>query len=468
LPLSSGFRGWKRKLFDGFSLNLNKRNSILLIILFTSVIVFDSTIVKFFTYSGIELPSSSNVAIFILLSTIYAVTGTVLLNSVRKNISKYFYKLPLNLKYFHMIILATQIAMVGIIVTIAFQIIISHRYSMYLLHGSTFLNHISALIFLILLVFIFASWLKAKRNYIIILYIASFALISANIFVSLLYVESYFSSTTLNYVRPHAIHFAFAKLIANQWTESLSSIFDILSLSSFLAIWLATITLLYQYRFKVGRVRYFILTTIPLVYYLVPFQNYFGNVFSSLILNDPITFGVIYVLIFSATKQIGALLFSLAFWTASSLVGNERVRNSLLTSAIGMVLLYGSIEIATLQYKIYPPYGLVTEAFMPLGAYLLFVGIFTSATNVARDAKLRKEFYKSAASQFNLLKTIGITQMEKELLKEYKPILARSNELEEPQYQPLEQSDVKEIIHDVLQELQSRESQVSKNGTKND
>ena len=122
------------------------------------------------------------------------------------------------------------------------------------------------------------------------------------------------------------------------------------------------------------------------------------------------------------------------------------------------------IEISTLQYRLYPPFGLVTEAFMPLGAYFLFIGIFTSATSVARDAKLRKEFYKSAMSQFNLLKTIGITQMEKELLKEYKPILARSNELEEPQYQPLEPSDVKEIIHEVLNELQSRENLFANKG----
>jgi hypothetical protein len=34
--------------------------------------------------------------------------------------------------------------------------------------------------------------------------------------------------------------------------------------------------------------------------------------------------------------------------------------------------------------------------------------------------------------------------------------------------QPLEQSDVKEIIRDVLQELQARESHVSKNGAKGD
>ena len=210
----------------------------------------------------------------------------------------------------------------------------------------------------------------------------------------------------------------------------------------------------------------FTLISIPLIYYLFTFEGYFGNIFSQLFLHNPVAFGVSYNLIFSATKQIGALLFSLAFWTASSLVTNEGVRKSSLIAAIGIAILFGSIEISTLQYRLYPPFGLVTEAFMPLGAYFLFIGIFTAATSVARDAKLRKEFYKSAMSQFNLLKTIGITQMEKELLKEYKPILARSNELEEPQYQPLEPSDVKEIIHDVLQELQSKQNHVAKNNTK--
>ena len=267
------------------------------------------------------------------------------------NISKILYRLPINLKYLHGTILAVQSAMIGIIVTIVSQIIISHRYSMYLLHGSTFLTHISALLFLILLVIIFGSWLKSRRNYVTILYMASFILISATIMVSLIYLESYFSSTVVDYVRPHAIHFAFAKLTSNEWTESLSSAFDILSLSSFLSVWLATIILLYQYRFKVGTIKFHILTAIPLIYYLVPLQDYFGNIFSPLILSEPIAFGVIYVLIFSATKQIGALLFSLAFWAASSLVTNERVRISLLTSAIGMALLFSSVEIATLRVQ---------------------------------------------------------------------------------------------------------------------
>ena len=130
-------------------------------------------------------------------------------------------------------------------------------------------------------------------------------------------------------------------------------------------------------------------------------------------------------------KQAAALLFSLAFWTASTLVAKDRVQKSLLISAIGTAIRFGSIDITVLQYRVYPPFGLVTQAFMPLGSYMLFIGIFTSATGVARDTQLRREFYKGAMSQFNLLKTIGITQMEKELLKEYKPILACSKELEE-------------------------------------
>ena len=39
--------------------------------------------------------------------------------------------------------------------------------------------------------------------------------------------------------------------------------------------------------------------------------------------------------------------------------------------------------------------GLVTEAFMPIGSYLLFIGIFTSATGVARDTNLRKELFRA-------------------------------------------------------------------------
>jgi len=430
-------------------------------LVFTVVAVIDLTAVNFFTYSGIELPTSVNVAMFVTFSAIFAISSNLLLNSVRRLISK-SNGLPSKLKYFQAFIFGIQILMVAITLVIILQMLILNKYSLVLLQGSTYLTHFSALLFLIYLVSIFVGWLKSRRNYIIVLYTISFSIISFNIFISMIYLEYQYTFTKSPLRKPYPITSYVIRQEITPWSESLATTFDISTLSSFFIIWIATVMLLSQYRYKLGRAKYFGLLFIPLIYYLFPFQGYFGNIFSSLAINSPVAFGIIYVLTFSATKQVGALLFSLAFWTASSLVAKDRVSKSLLISAIGMAILFGSIDIATLQYRLYPPYGLVTEAFMPIGSYLLFIGIFTSATGVARDTKLRKEFYKSAKSQLGLLKTIGITQMENELLKEYKPLLDRSKTMEKYEDQQPEQEEVKKIIHDVLIELQSRENQLSK------
>jgi hypothetical protein len=78
----------------------------------------------------------------------------------------------------------------------------------------------------------------------------------------------------------------------------------------------------------------------------------------------------------------------------------------LLISAIGMAILYGSIEIDTLLFATYPPFGVVTVSFMPMDSYLLFTGILLSARLVARDKELRMEFYNSAMSQIVFLKQL--------------------------------------------------------------
>jgi len=155
-------------------------------------------------------------------------------------------------------------------------------------------------------------------------------------------------------------------------------------------------------------------------------------------------------------SKAGALLFSLSFWTAAALVYDDRVRQSLLISSIGMAILFGSLEITPLEYRVFPPYGLITEAFIPLGSYLLFVGIFTSAKHISRDAELRKQFYKSAASQLTLLKTIGVSQMEKELEEETKLFEKRFRLSEREQdylHEHMEEENAKQILHDVLNEL---------------
>jgi hypothetical protein len=119
-----------------------------------------------------------------------------------------------------------------------------------------------------------------------------------------------------------------------------------------------------------------------------------------------------------------------------------------------MAILFGTFEISPLYYHVYPPYGVITQAFIPLWAYLLLVGVYTSAKVISIDAALRKEFYKSASSQLSLLKTIGVSQMEKEFEKQIKSVDEKVISSETADDIPqLEEKDVKEILHELLNEL---------------
>jgi hypothetical protein len=138
--------------------------------------------------------------------------------------------------------------------------------------------------------------------------------------------------------------------------------------------------------------------------------------------------------------------------TAATVVTKKEIQTSLLISAIGIALLYGSIEIATLQYRLYPPFGLVTQAIMPLGSYLILTGIFISSTNVAKDAELRGQISRSAKSQLNLLRTIGTSQMEKELVKKFRAAEKHTHEVEATE-QSFSEEDVKRMVREVLNEL---------------
>ena len=347
--------------------------------------------------------------------------------------------------------IAAQILTISLISLIILQILITNQYSITSLRVQTYISHISVAVILSFLVFMFGRWLASKRNYTVAIYTLSFLLVGINLIVSLIYLDAYFSVSPKPDVSSYPIVSYVTNLSPSITTELFSHLSDILSLTSFLFLWLATANLLKQYRHKLGRVRFLVLMGLPLIYYVYPFQSFFGDPLFPLLQSVPPSFSITYVLIFSATKQVGALLFSFAFLTAYSLINDEHVRKSLLMSAIGIAILVGSIEITPLQYHVYPPYGFITMAFLPLGTYLLFAGILVSAKNISRDAKLRRQFYKRAESQLNLLRAIGISEMEKEIMQ------VRSLEdnivVSAPEPETLSDEKVREIIHDVLSEL---------------
>ncbi|MDW0198850.1 MAG: hypothetical protein QOK54_10735 [Nitrososphaeraceae archaeon] len=242
-----------------------------------------------------------------------------------------------------------------------------------LLHIVTFISHVSALVFAIPLVFITAKWFKSRRNYIILLYIITFSLVSVNIVVSLTYYENILLRSYSIEIKSYRISTYVTGFYSKPADELLSSAYNVIFILSFLVIWVATMALLNQYKYRLGKIKYYALTMISLIYFIFPFHTYFANLLSPFVLNFPIAVSVIYTILFSASKQVGALLFSLSFLIASTVVPKDSIRKSLLISCIGMTILFSSVEITPLQYKVFPPYGVISESFIPLGrsCYLL-------------------------------------------------------------------------------------------------
>ena len=111
-----------------------------------------------------------------------------------------------------------------------------------------------------------------------------------------------------------------------------------------MSAWIATVALLRQYRYRIGKLKYWCLVVAPLVYFLFPFGSYFINLSDELMVNSPVLFSIIYVSTFSATKQVGGILFSMVFLTAAALVNRTELRRYLIISAIGISIIFGCIR----------------------------------------------------------------------------------------------------------------------------
>jgi hypothetical protein len=452
-----------------FDLKITRRRALMVIIFAISIMVIDSTIVKYIAFSTKEYPTLVYVSVFVTLAVVFAGIIIVLLGFVKSIDRESGIKRGLSVKITYLIIAVTQLFLIIAMVIIIQPTIAFKTYNTLSLLAVVYISHIMAFFFLIMLVVTLVDWIKTKRDRVLSLYTISFSLTAIAILTSLIYA-TYALSHQPSTIRPTGFHVSLMNLPRGELAMYFGPALDIISILSFISVWIASAVLLSTYSKRIGKIRYWAIISIPLIYFLFPFEKNVVDIFRSLVVSSPVLYGVLNVTIFSATKQIGALLFSLVFLATSTLVTKQEMQKYLLICAIGMAILYGSIEIDTLLFATYPPFGVVTISFMPMGSYLLFTGILLSARLVARDKELRREFKNVAMSQLGLLKTIGVTEMEKQLIKTYKSVDKHTRSLGEGTrfekddirealhglVDEMDKENVREILHDVLTEVYSK------------
>jgi hypothetical protein len=236
---------------------------------------------------------------------------------------------------------------------------------------------------------------------------------------------------------------------------ALDSAYTITSTLGFISMWIATVIILRSYAHKLGQIRYWFLVSIPLVYFVSQFLTLFLNQLAYVIALYSIFFNLLFVL----SKPVGGILFGAALWAiAKSSISRESiVRDYLILAAIGVMLFFVSSR-NTAAEMAYPPFGLIGALFVGLSAYMMFLGLYSTAISVSHDAKLRQSIRRSATKESELLDSIGSAQMEQELQNRVLKLVKEQSDrmMEETGIQPsLGENEIKEYLDMVVNEIKS-------------
>jgi len=234
--------------------------------------------------------------------------------------------------------------------------------------------------------------------------------------------------------------------------------YNITGALSFILIWLATVLLLRHYSARIGKVKYWLIVSAPLIYFLSQFQGIFVDSFQQFSLDSPFMYHITLTLIFNSVNVVGGILFGVAFWIMARNISNTSVKKYLTLSGIGIMLLFGARQAISLISAPYPPFGTVTTFFSGLASYLIFIGIFYSALSVAKDRDLRYNIAKSIRQESKLLHSIGTSEMEEEYIKrvwKFQKLFEKSDQ--EVIQISMDSNDIKKYIKEIIAEVRKND-----------
>jgi len=226
---------------------------------------------------------------------------------------------------------------------------------------------------------------------------------------------------------------------------------------SFGFIWLATSLFLKNYlisysRKRIERWKYWILATLPLIYFTITSDYIINNALNLLIFQYPSYSNLIFYFL-GSVKQVGGFFFALPFFFMAKNTENSNLKYFLLISGLGIMILYSSIQISILHISPYPPFGLITLSTLPVSSYLVLIGLYYSAKSVSFDRKLLQNLKKQIKNEsYSFLNAIGSAEWNKNLEVTVHKVLTQVKDKQDL-ISNLEEEDIRSYVVDVIKEL---------------
>jgi hypothetical protein len=361
------------------------------------------------------------------------------------------------------ITLLTQIFLFLLLILLNYQIVILHYYFLHIITISLFVSYSLSFFILSFLTYKFLQWYKIKRNYLLLFYSLAFGTIFFESVIKLGFTE-FMIMFKSEIIFPMTIGSS-VFIPSSSIQAYLNNIFSILSIFSFIFVWIASSIMLKEYSNKVGgKIKYWIIVSIPLVFYI---SQFFVQYYSQIIfeLSSNITsFSITLTIIFIFSKLIGGLLFGIPFWIIAKTIHNSAIKISMTIAGFGFVFLFLTNQAHGIVVTPYPPFGITTSLFFGLSSFLVMIGFYCSAIYISENRDIRR-LIKNNIVKYDLLsqmsdrfiedKTINyINQIRKdsknELFVDYNRLFLNDN-------------DIKQYVKEVINEI----SKKGKNNTNN-
>jgi hypothetical protein len=436
----------KSFLFNSFDQSVGL---LLLLIVTIVVIILDTSINQLFVFDSNQRSSESYLVNLVLIVLFYSAVQILVIRSSSRYIHPEMAGQQRKLRLLYRAVLLASFVQIAISATIILEMVSFSYYNTSLLFSVVLISYALSIPLLGLLIWKFLSWLRLHHNLVVLTYSIATSAFLINVLFTLLYVSNGLINEPSN-ITPMIDPLIIA---SNSSNPVISSIYSVTGILSFFAMWAGTVMLLRHYSERLGNLKYWIVVSVPVVYFVSQFQSLFLNVFDEFRLSQPFLFGTVFTLIYNSAYALGGLLFGIAFWTVARRVKRRDTKNYLFISAIGIALLFSSNHSAiAVANSPYPPFGIASVWFVGLASYFLLYGIYSSALSITRDSELRREIRKSVGNQLSLLHSIGTPEMESQIQKSVMSIYKKLPEDVEPQ-SSLEEEDVKQYINEVVREV---------------
>ncbi len=296
----------------------------------------------------------------------------------------------------------------------------------------------------------FLAWFLIGREAIVLCYAVTMCIFIVFLVTSILYATYEFSAS----IYPSMTSGSMGVQVtgSNPLPNVYDSYFYYTYLLTFISVYVITLLALRNYFKNIGPVLFYLLFSIPLIYFLLKQLPFFTAYIVSLIMYSPTYYGTLYTLLFSGTGPLGGILFSLVLLALSRKMDNISVRNYLSISALGMLLFFIVNQNPPLQTSLLPPFGIISKSFIGLSCYMIFVGIYSSVALLSRRNTLTNVILKEL-SKDRLFSSAVRSEQEKQV----RDIINKNiNHIEpRPENEPKELSrdEIVELVRIVKKEL---------------